>query len=548
MLIVTAAFLPLDLIFSVPQTPGLIASRVLLFLSFGATAWGLPKLDARGRTWVLTGLGALSPISVALMCWGTGGTASPAFSFLWVLPVLVGIVCLEEPTADVVATFVTIGCGVLLLTSEGRGAAHVLYFVLVTTTLGTLSAAGTWLRRKNHRAELIALKERDDDRRRTEEALAAARQRLAQTDRVTALGTLAAGIAHEINNPLAAVVANVSYVSESLGKSAPLDVKELCVALSDAQQAAMRVRDIVKDFKAFSPSPDDRRERMPLARCLEVAVALAGNELKDRAKLVREGAPLPEVLANGPKLVQVFVNLLHNAAQAIAEGRPEVNTVTVRTSVGADGEAVVEVIDTGAGIPADVLPHIFEPFITTKLHGGGGGAGLSVCHAIVQQHGGELEVETGLGKGSTFRVKLPAAPKPEAPPAPKPSAPRPKDGRSVVAVIDDDEIVGKSLQRMLERHFEVHRFTDARAALAWLAQGEHCDAVVCDLMMPVMGGIEFHAELVKARPMLAARVVFATGGAFTARGQQFLSTAKFTLEKPFDQGLVLKMVRQALQT
>jgi len=544
-LVVTAAFLPLDLIFGVPQTAGLVASRALLFLGFGAAALFLPRLEPRGRTLALTGLGVVAPIAVALMCWGTGGTTSPAFSFMWAVPVLVGIVCLEEPTADLAATFVTAACGAVLLSAEARGLAHTLYFLMVTFTLGGISTAGTWLRRKNHRAELKAALDSEADRSRAEAALVVAQQRLAQADRVSSLGMLAAGVAHEINNPLAAVVANVSYVAEALGKPNP-DLVEMGTALSDAQVAAMRVRDIVKDFKAFAPSPEDRRERMPLTRSLEVALALVGNELKHRAKLVREGPGLPDVLANGPRIVQVFVNLLHNAAQAIPEGHADANTVTVRTSVDAQGRAVVEISDTGAGIPADVLPHIFEPFFTTKQQGGGGGgAGLSVCHAIVQQHAGELEVETVEGKGSTFRVKLPAAPalvKPVVAAIPAKS----DTGRAVIAVIDDDDIVGKSVERMLARHFTVHRFTEARAALQWLQTGERCDAVVCDLMMPVMGGIEFHAELNKAWPQLAARTVFATGGAFTARGQEFLASARFTLEKPFEPGLVVSIVKKAL--
>ncbi len=543
--IVTAAFLPLDLIFGVTQTPGLIASRVLLFLSCGGAAFVLPRLQPRARTRLFIGLAVVAPIAVALMCWGTGGTTSPAFSFMWVLPVLIGIVCLEEPAADLVATVVTVGCGSTLLVTESRGAAHVLYFAMVTITLGTISAAGTWLRRKNHRAELDAVRTTEADRRRTEAALAIAQQRLAQADRVSSLGTLAAGIGHEINNPLGAVVANVSYVAESLGAQNP-DLKEMALALSEAQMAAMRVRDIVKDFKAFAPSQEDRRERMPAARSLEVALALTGNELKHRAKVAREQGPMPDVLVNGPRLVQVFVNLLHNAAQAIPEGHADTNTITVRTSTDAQGRAVVEVTDTGGGIPADVLPHIFEPFFTTKLGGGGGGGvGLSVCHVIVQQHSGELEVETAEGKGSTFRVRLPPAPAQEKP-AVVTVPPKAASAKAVIAVIDDDDIVGKSVQRMLERHFEVRRFTEARAALEWLQKGARCDAVVCDLMMPVMGGIEFHAELAKAHPSLASRVVFATGGAFTVRAQQFLASARFTLEKPFEPGLVLTTVRKAL--
>ncbi|MBK7862877.1 MAG: response regulator [Archangiaceae bacterium] len=651
---ITAAFLPLDLIFSVPQTPGLISSRLLLFAGFGGVGLFLPRMSDRARTLALTALGIVSPVAVALMVWGTGGTPSPAFSFMWALPMLVGMVCLEEPTADLAATLVTGICGSVLLLHEGRSAAQLLYFLMVTVTGGTLGTVSTYIRRRNHRAELARMAENqsllsgfieampaavvvadadgtprysnalatellgpsvqapafiagtdqpyphdkrcmhralkgeasqlDDlelaapdgsrrnvevrgaprrgpdgkvthgiamllditERRRTEAALREAQERLAQADRISSLGTLAAGVAHEINNPLAFIATNVSFAAEELAQRRSGD--ELRDALADAHQGVLRVRDIVRDLQLFSHSHEAKLEPTAVDRCLDAALALAGNEVRHRARLVRELSDAPLAIANGPRLIQVLVNLLTNAAQAIDEGRADANTITVRLRGDGSGHVVIEVADTGHGIAAHVLPRIFEPFFTTRPQGMGPGLGLSICHGIVAQFGGALEVQTAEGKGSTFRVRLLAAPPVTvAQPAPVVVAPAAHADRQVIVVIDDEPLVGKSLKRMLERSFAVHVFGDAREALTWLERGERCDAILCDVMMPVMGGAEFLTELTRRRPGLASRVVFATGGAFSERSRQLLATARYRVEKPFVPDMLMATLREVMQ-
>ncbi|HEX9052742.1 MAG TPA: PAS domain S-box protein, partial [Anaeromyxobacter sp.] len=237
-------------------------------------------------------------------------------------------------------------------------------------------------------------------------------------DRMASIGTLAAGVAHEINNPLAFILSNLDFATGEL-RRAGAD-PEVLRALEDARDGGARVREIVRDLKTFSRPVDEVREALDVRAILQTAVGLASNEIRHRAQLVVEPGDVPRVAASGYRLAQVLVNLLINAAQAIPEGRAAENVVRVSTSTAPDGRAVVEVSDTGVGIAPEILPRIFDPFFTTKAAGVGTGLGLSICHGIVTQLGGEISVESTPGRGSTFRVALPptaAAGAPARPPA-----------------------------------------------------------------------------------------------------------------------------------
>jgi CheY-like chemotaxis protein len=235
------------------------------------------------------------------------------------------------------------------------------------------------------------------------------------------------------------------------------------------------------------------------------------------------------------RLGQVFSNLLVNAAQAIPEGQADDNEIRITTETDASGRAVVEVRDTGPGIPADILGRIFDPFFTTKMVGEGTGLGLSICHNIVTGLGGEIVAESEMGRGTTFRVVLPAASleagsaRKEAV-ASRPAADRP--GR--ILVVDDDPMMGKTLRRGLAEEHEVTVVTDGRQALDLLLGGRWFDVILCDLMMPNVTGMDLYAELSCALPEIVDRIVFMTGGAFTPAGRSFLaSVPNQRLEKPF---------------
>ncbi|MCL2448637.1 MAG: ATP-binding protein [Polyangiaceae bacterium] len=256
--------------------------------------------------------------------------------------------------------------------------------------------------------------------------------RLAQTDRLTSLGTLAAGVAHEINNPLAYVILNLGYVSHALPKllremrgsggddgESPAEpcsaVDEVLTAIEHARNGAERIREIVRGLKTFSRPENDSRTPIDVAQVFESTLAMVANEIRHRACLVKDFAPGCEVMANEARLGQVFLNLLVNAVQALPDDRVSTNEIrVVMTAVAGDGgdgdRVVVEVRDNGVGIPPQVRGRIFEPFFTTKPVGIGTGLGLAICHGIVTSLGGSLTFESEMGKGTTFRVELPAAP------------------------------------------------------------------------------------------------------------------------------------------
>jgi CheY-like chemotaxis protein len=260
---------------------------------------------------------------------------------------------------------------------------------------------------------------------------------------------------------------------------------------------------------------------------------MVGNELRHRARVFTSFQPdLPPVDGNGSRLGQVFLNLLVNAAHAIPEGRVEASAIRVRAYADG-GNVVVEISDTGVGIPPHVIGRIFDPFFTTKPIGQGTGLGLAISHEIVRSMGGSIQVESTPGTGTTFRVVLPAAPRAPAAPERAPAAPV-KSTRARVLVVDDEPAVGRSIQALLAPDLDVTHVTRGAEALARVARGEGFDAVLCDLMMPEMSGIELFIELQRKNPALARRVVFLTGGAFTDQARDFLAHAEHPpLEKPF---------------
>ncbi len=234
--------------------------------------------------------------------------------------------------------------------------------------------------------------------------------RLVLSDRLVAMGTLAAGVAHEINNPLAFVISNLSFLATELRTLAgelPLGrVEEVEEVLREAAMGANRVRQIVSDLKMFSRAEEDTPTAVNLQNVLESALTIARAELRSRARVVRDFQEVPPVEGSEGRFGQVFLNLLINAAQAIPQGQPERNEI--RVTLRAEQEHVhVEVTDTGAGIPPEMRSRIFDPFFTTKPVGEGTGLGLFVCQGIVARFGGEISMESEVGKGTTFRVSLP---------------------------------------------------------------------------------------------------------------------------------------------
>jgi two-component system, cell cycle sensor histidine kinase and response regulator CckA len=359
--------------------------------------------------------------------------------------------------------------------------------------------------------------------------------RMAVADRMLSVGTLAAGVAHEINNPLAFVVSNLALLGDELprlfaGEATRLDRLSVEELLVDAREGAARVSAIVRDLRVLARPDDVTTSAVDVARVLTTSLRMVTNELRHRARLVERFEPTARVRANESRLGQVFVNVLVNAAQAIPEGRAEANEVRVTLAPGGSGEVVVEIEDTGVGIPSHVLGRIFDPFFTTKPIGEGVGLGLAICHQIVASLGGEISVATAVGVGTRIRIALPAAIGADADVDDALHEAPMVANAARVLMIDDEAAVGRSTRALLAPEYDITPVTRAAEGLALLAT-DPFDAILCDLMMPEMSGMEFWARLA---PDHARRVVFLTGGAFTEQARAFLaSNAQPRLDKPF---------------
>jgi len=365
--------------------------------------------------------------------------------------------------------------------------------------------------------------------------------------RMASVGTLAAGVAHEINNPLAVVSGNLGVLLEDLesvdGLASADQLREFEELLTDAQAAAERIRKIVRGMQTFSRTEDERRTVLAVQPLLELSINLSFNEIRHRARLVRDFGPIPRVEADEGRLAQVFINLLVNAAQALPEAEQASNEIRIVTRTDEMGRAVVEVVDNGCGIPPGTMDRIFEPFFTTKPVNVGTGLGLSICHNVVTALGGEIGVTSEMGRGATFRVVLPAARRAALPyEEASRTVPPPAIVCARVLVIDDEPALGQVLRRVL-REQEVTVTTSAGQALELLGTGQRYEVILCDLMMPQMSGMDFHAELSRRFPSELAKVVFLTGGAFTEGAREFLERVpNERVFKPFDPTKVRDLV------
>jgi PAS domain S-box-containing protein len=406
---------------------------------------------------------------------------------------------------------------------------------------------------------------------------------MAQADRLANMGMLATSMAHELNNPLAYVHYNV----ESLAQDLPLlaSAAERCraalldrvgeVAYADivgdgasmlaqsmledtidrareALNGTQRMKAMTRGLGIFSRVEQVERSRFKLETAIEAAISLAANELTQRARLVKTYGQVPAIWASEGKLSQVFLNLLRNAAHAIEEGDAQNNQIRIRTWA-EPPDALAEVTDTGKGIPPENLKRIFEPFFTTKPAGLGTGLGLAICSSIVTEFGGDLRVESEVGKGTRFVLRLPI--KPELPEERRAAIvseiPRDRSKtRGRLLIVDDEEAIRKSMERMLGQDHDPIAVGSGEQARELLERDPAFDVVLCDLMMSGMSGMALHAWLTERDPWLAKQVVFVTGGAFTPRASEYLvSVGNLVLEKPVDavelKRVVSKLVRAA---
>ncbi len=354
--------------------------------------------------------------------------------------------------------------------------------------------------------------------------LAAVREQLARDQRLVTVGTFAAGVGHEVADPLRLAAASIDATLRELqrptGDPSSRRERDMIAQLVDARSGLARIASVIGGLRAFAR--DDAPARpVDLRAVIEAATGVAANELGERATCRVDHGDVPPVEADEARLGQVLVSLLQYAVASFAGGDPGRNRIALRTRRVGENRVELTIRDNGAGIPAETLARIFEPVAATTSSGGG--LGLAIARVLVQSFGGDLTCESTVGVGTTFTIGLrstvvvPAAP----------SAIR-------VVIIDDEPKLAEGLTRILRRDgYQVEPFSDPRAAPAHL-RTVGADVVLCDLMMPKLNGQELHERLSPEQPELARRFIFMTGGSPRADLRRFLASVDNPrLDKPF---------------
>jgi PAS domain S-box-containing protein len=380
-------------------------------------------------------------------------------------------------------------------------------------------------------------------------------------ERLAAVGTLAAGVAHEINNPLSFVVANLAFIGEEIGvvldergtlSDEQAEILEGALeALDEARGGLDRVRSIVSDLRTFARGDGGGQiGYVEVEAPLESAIRMIGGQVREVAHLVRRYRKVPRVEADPTRLEQIFLALLVNAMQAIEEGKPDENEILVSTRTDEHGKVVVEIADSGVGMSRELMARIFDPFFTTKPLGIGTGLGLSICHGLVRSIGGEIFVDSRVGFGSTFRVTLPsssaAASAPTSSSRLASAPPAPLQGR--VLIVDDEASVLSALHRALSGRHEVVVLQSGRSALDLLSRDADFDVVLTDVSLPDLSGLELRAALATRAPALAERVVFMLSGAPDPSVRAALrALPNPSFEKPLELGALRTLVQERVE-
>ena len=367
-------------------------------------------------------------------------------------------------------------------------------------------------------------------------------ERMAQTQKMEAVGRLVSGVAHELNNPLAAILA---FSEELLSDPRTAQERE---ALEVIRDQSRRARTIVRDLLAFVGRREERWETIVIAPLFErVGRGVAPEFVRQGAILQRAAAPdAPTIAGDRAGLEQVVTNLLTNAAYAAGKG----GTVQLAADRTSEGHLRIRVTDTGAGVPLEIKHRVFEPFFTTKPAGQGTGLGLSVSLGIVEQHRGKIDVDNLPAGGACFTVTLPVGRVPPAAAVPVASAGTATGAAirpSTVLIIDDEPAVRMALRRWFERQgWTVDEAVDGVQGLTLLLSApseETYGVLLCDLRMPGMSGIELHERLAEQRPGMLSRIIYATGDTASPETAAFLARVERpVLEKPFELSQLASLV------
>jgi signal transduction histidine kinase len=370
------------------------------------------------------------------------------------------------------------------------------------------------------------------------------RAELVFADRKVAMGTLAAGVAHEINNPLTYMMANVTLLRRALKKPpGPEGPGEQTEALLDVlEEGVSRIATIVRDLRAFVRPDEPARMPVDVRRSLELALNIARPYIQPKAAFSSTIEQVPLVLASEARLGQVFLNLLVNAAQAIPAGATDKHAVHVSVRPDPEGVRVI-VSDTGAGLTKEARAHLFEPFFTTKHPDQGTGLGLFITNNIITSLGGRILVEDAPGDGTAFHVILPAAEADVHEPTITVTSGALQTAR--VLLVDNETRILESIASILAPHI-VATAHNGREALAMLP-GDF-DVILCDLVMPVMNGMDLFAEATARWPALSPRFLFLTAGAISNTSRAFLdSVPNAVLMKPVTRDILLVAIEHVIK-
>ena len=372
--------------------------------------------------------------------------------------------------------------------------------------------------------------------------------RLHEAERLAAIGQLAAGVAHEINNPAAFVLTNLTLALEQVrqlkqvfegGQSQDSLFADLEEGIEDSLDGIRRISGITKDLSELAhPGPKEQVE-VELRDLAEQVVKLLRSKATDRCKLLIAPGGTESVFGDRGRLLQAVVNLVDNAIAAITPGQPENNWVQIRAK-GTPDEVRIIVEDSGEGISPAVASRVFEPFFTTKPRGQGTGLGLALTRSIARQHGGDLEFEH-LARGTRFSVILPrrSPHQTAAMSAPKVLT-RPSGG--TLLIIDDEKAVLRSLERVLRKHYDVVTAADARSAYS-AAKTQTFDIVLCDLSMPDINGVEVFHHLSRLQPELSSRMMFLSAASVSDELRRKAATTNCPiLSKPIEAASLIEAV------
>jgi two-component system NtrC family sensor kinase len=372
------------------------------------------------------------------------------------------------------------------------------------------------------------------ERVRAQEELQRRRELALQREKLAEMGQLLAGVAHELNNPLSVVLGHTNLLQRhpdpAVGRRAGI-----------ITTAAQRCSRIVRNFLALARQYPPEMTPVSLNAIATDTLELLGYQLRVESIEVetRLDPELPPLAGDAHRLQQVLVNLVTNAYQAL-RATPQPRRLAVVTAHDPVRERVsVEVRDSGPGMAPETLERMFEPFFTTKPPGEGTGLGLPISLGIIQGHGGTLTARSAPGGGTTFRIELPVRTAPTAEDDPTDASTAPSPMR-VLVVDDEPEVVALLRDMLAARGHRVETAADGAAALGRLMRGD-VDAILCDVKMPVMDGIEFHATLCRERPELARRVVFVTGDTVSPATSTFLAGVSCpSVIKPFTEDSILQ--------